>query len=159
REGAARAAVAWEAVPGGERALAAAEAGNELPGRDAAVAVPDHERPVADEQSEGRDRRLGRVRRACAPGFLRVPHVVPDELAAGRADEQVLASAVQPQGRDLAIERDLQRRARFLAASWSNQRLLLDDVVNGERRPPHLGDREGSPSLNPARSPRGAPLL
>src|SRR4029453_16413081 len=48
---------------------------------------------------------------------------------------------------------------RLLAASWSDQRLLLDDVVNGERRPPHLGDRDGSPSRDRARQPLDRPVL
>src|SRR4029453_11998866 len=127
-----RAAVSLEAVDAREAALAAAEAENELPRRDGAQAVPDHQRAVADQQSESRDRRLARVDGPGSLGVLSVPHGVPDELASGGADEQVLAAAVEPERRDLARDRDFQRRARLLARRPAHQPLLLHDAVDAQ---------------------------
>ena len=118
-----------------------------LPARHTPGLVTRHERAIADEEPQHPDggaigRRVDRLGEHRAG---RSPEVVPEELAARGPEEEVLAAPVQPERRDLALDRGHQRLTRLLPATGADESLALLHALQHQLRRADLrnGQRTG----------------
>ena len=124
-----------EAVRAGEPGLPAACRRDHLPRGDVARRVTDDQGPVTEEKPQDAHRDAGAgggLSRLHRLRVVPIPQVVANDPAGGRADEEILGTAVEGQRGDLDGSGNAERLARFLFAATADQGLLLDHTLDGE---------------------------